>query len=102
MGEAGKRHDISVELFARNVAHARIPDNDGYQACQENLDEVAAVLQSRLPCQEIIAELNVNGISASESVDAGAYVCNAVFRSLLRTFSTRQDLFTCRPFEIAG
>ena len=87
VGEAGGRSDISIERRAVNLADARIPDNDGYQPRGLQLDDGPDVLYSRLPVADLLAELSVAGLPAHLSDDAGAFVCNAVFRGALRDFS---------------
>lgn len=87
VGEAGGRTDITPEKIAKNIADARIPDNAGAQPRNERLDDGEPELLTRLPNAQIVAMLQAMGLPASESENAGEYVCNAIFRAVLTSFA---------------
>lgn len=87
VGEAGGRTDITPEKIAKNIADARIPDNAGAQPRNERLDDGEPELLTRLPNAQIVAMFQAMGLPASESENAGEYVCNAIFRAVLTSFA---------------
>ncbi len=82
VGEAGGRGAVTPELWAVNEAVARIPDNDGQ--CPEGvLDEGPERLATRLDVPALVTAIDAVGVPAELSADAGRFVCNAVFRTVL-------------------
>ncbi|MVA77018.1 pyroglutamyl-peptidase I [Auraticoccus sp. F435] len=83
VGEAGRRRAVSVERWARNLDDARIPDNDGEQPRGVAIDEGPERLPTRLDAAAVVAAVAAAGVAVEASDDAGAFVCNHVFRVLL-------------------
>ena len=84
VGQAGGRHEISVERVALNVDDATIPDNAGQQPVDATIaDGGPAAYFSTLPIKAIVRALRVRGLKSSVSQTAGTFVCNHVFYGLL-------------------
>jgi pyroglutamyl-peptidase len=97
LGLAGGRRDLAIETLARNRKDARIPDNDGNQPREEQIDPCAPpLLAPSLPVAPILHSLERRGIPASPSLSAGTYLCNYVFYGLMR-HAARED-----PALLAG
>ncbi len=91
LGLAAARDKITPELIAINLAHGRIPDNDGYQPQQDPLIPGGADgLFASLPVFALVQELEACGIPAQVSYTAGAYVCNCVMYHLLTWATPRK------------
>lgn len=89
LGQAGGRHDMSVERVAINVVDARIPDNEGRQPIDEPVVEGGpAAYFSTLPIKAIVRDLRAAGIPASVSSTAGTYNCNTIFYGLAHYIAT--------------
>ena len=87
VGQAGGRATITPELVAINLRHATIPDNDGNQPKDEPIiagDKNAYF--STLPVRRMAEAISEEGIPASLSYSAGAYVCNDLLYALLSHF----------------
>lgn len=85
VGEAGRRAYVALERWADRRAEARIPDNAGEQpSC--DLDSGPLKLPSRLDVESLVSAISDLGVPAQASDDAGRFVCNAVFRHVLRHF----------------
>ena len=83
-GQADGRTGISVERFAHNLDSPEPVDNDGVSSGAV-IDPVGPVAySSTLPVADIVAALRASGVPASESRDAGAFLCNHVFYVLMR------------------
>ena len=85
VGEAGGRDVLSIERVAINLCDARSADNDG--ACPRETAVVAggpAAYFSTLPVVEIADALRAAGLPAEISNNAGSFVCNQVFYTLMR------------------
>lgn len=84
LGQAGGRSAISLETTAKNLMNSKEPDNAGYigdHACiSENGPDT---LSSTLPLDRIADTLAEQGIPCEKSADAGTYVCNSLFYSML-------------------
>jgi len=79
LGLAAGRTEITPERVAINVMDAPIPDNSGAQPIDEPIVEGGAAAHFlTLPNKAIVQALKDEGIPASLSNSAGAYVCNAV------------------------
>lgn len=85
VGEAGRRSAITPESTASAFADARIADNDGEQPRGVPLDAVPGPLTTTFDVDRLAAHVREVGIDAHASHDAGTFVCNAVYRALLRT-----------------
>ena len=76
---------IGLERAATNVMDAYIPDNDNAQPRHTVVDpDGPAAYWTRLPLRAILDGLAALRIPASLSSDAGTYVCNALFYSLMQ------------------
>ncbi|SFC69571.1 pyroglutamyl-peptidase I Cysteine peptidase. MEROPS family C15 [Bacillus sp. OV322] len=84
VGQAGGRHDLSIERVAINVDDARIPDNEQNQPIDKEVIKGGPVgYLSTLPIKAIVKEMNAQGIPASVSQSAGTFVCNHLFYGLM-------------------
>ena len=82
-GLAHTRTEISVERFALNLDDAESADNEGVVSAQAIDPDGPAAYRSSLHVEEIVAALRAEGIPAGTSRDAGGYLCNHVFYSLM-------------------
>ena len=82
-GLADSRTEISVERFALNLDDAVSPDNEGVVSAAPIDPDGPVAYRSGLPVDEIVAALREQGIPAGTSRDAGGYLCNHVFYSLM-------------------
>jgi pyroglutamyl-peptidase len=90
LGQASKRHDVSVERVAINVDDAPMPDNGGDCPIDRAVVADAPVAYfSGLPIKRIVATLRAAGIPSSVSQTAGTFVCNHTFYSLAHLLATR-------------
>jgi len=84
LGQAGGRHDFSIERVAINVDDARIADNAGAQPIDEPVVAGAPAAHfATLPIKAMVAALRAAGLPASVSQSAGTFVCNHVFFALM-------------------
>ena len=84
VGQAGGRSSITPEKVAINLRDGRIADNAGNQPSYEPVRDGGPVgYFSTLPLRQMISAMTREGISASLSLSAGAYVCNDLFYSLM-------------------
>lgn len=85
-GVAAGRTAVSVERGARNLAHARIPDEDGVAPQEEPLDPGGpARITTSLPLDRLVEAVARLGVPVRASDDAGLFVCNATYHALLGT-----------------
>jgi pyroglutamyl-peptidase len=83
-GLAAKRESIELENLAVNKIDADIVDNDGVQPREQMINHLGeASYLSTLPLQGIEDALQLAGIPAKTSNDAGSYVCNYVFYRMM-------------------
>lgn len=83
-GVANGRTGVTPELVAINYRHARIPDNAGQQYSGALIDPSGpAAYMTRLPVHTMISAIQAEGIPATLSLSAGAYVCNDAYYALL-------------------
>lgn len=82
LGQAGGRSAISIETTARNHADSNGPD----------------MLRSTLPVDSLKEALESRGIPCEISDDAGGYVCNSLFYSMLRHSSETPTGFIHVPY----
>lgn len=88
VGQAGGRRAVTPEVVAINLQEAGIPDNAGNQPV--NTPVVAqgpAAYFSTVPVREMVKAIASEGIPASLSYSAGAFVCNDVLYRLLHHFN---------------
>ena len=86
LGQAGGRKAITPERIAKNEMHTNEGrgDNINYQPVHLPIDENGpAILESSLPIEEINEAINEINVPSEISNDAGTFVCNALFYSLL-------------------
>jgi pyroglutamyl-peptidase len=83
-GQADGRSGISVERIALNFDDTERPDNEGVASNTEIDAEGPVAYRSTLPVDAIVAALRDEGIPAGSSRDAGGYLCNRVFYTLMR------------------
>ncbi len=84
LGQAGGRAAIMPETTAKNVMNARIPDNIGYSPINIPIVEGGPdSINSTLPIETILDSLKALDILCEKSNDAGEYVCNTAFYSML-------------------
>ncbi|MBR3201631.1 MAG: GNAT family N-acetyltransferase [Mogibacterium sp.] len=84
LGQAGGRSAISPETSAKNLMDCEAPDNAGYIADHERISEKGPdTLSSTLPVGKIVDVLAARDIPCEISDDAGTYVCNSLFYSML-------------------
>lgn len=74
---------IRLEEVASNRSGAATPDVDGATGPAVPLDDAPAMLRTRLPLPAMADALVAAGIPVEPSDDAGAYVCNHVFRRIV-------------------
>lgn len=82
-GLAHTRTEISVERFALNLDDAEAVDNDGVTSTSVIDPGGPVAYRSTLPVDAIVAALREEGIPAGASRDAGGYLCNHVFYTLM-------------------
>lgn len=80
LGEAGGRPEVTPERTARNIRHARIPDNAGNRPKnEESLPGGPAEYRTGISIEHIVKQMRKEGFAVSVSEDAGTYVCNDTF-----------------------
>lgn len=90
-GLASGRPKICLERVAINLQDFRIPDNAGVSVTDEPVvvDGPAAYF-STLPLRPMLNALNTEGIPASLSLSAGAYLCNQVFYTVMHEITQKK------------
>lgn len=84
---------IQLETRAVNTADFQIPDNAGALLKDTRLDDAGPDYRiSTFPISDISAALSAAQITASQSMDAGRYLCNATLFHLL-------DLCSLKPLR---
>jgi pyroglutamyl-peptidase len=80
LGYAPHRSQVDVEYVALNLEHAIRGDNDGVTPNLEPVCENAPnALFTRLPVQQIVAEMTRLGLPAQVGLHAGTFLCNQTF-----------------------
>ena len=80
LGQAEGRTAITPEKVAINLDDARLADNEGVMRNDVKiLDNGPDAYFSTLPINEIVDAVKAQGIPASVSLSAGAFLCNHVF-----------------------
>jgi pyroglutamyl-peptidase len=105
LGQAGGRTALSIEKVAINLADERADRESGGGA------QGRAIVRggpdayfARLPIASMIEAMKQQGIPASMSLSAGAYVCNTVMYMTLHTLRRRPNVpvgFIHLPFDAA-
>lgn len=87
IGQAGGRAAVTPEVIGINLREASIPDNEGRLCSGEPIRKGGeAAFFSTLPVRDMVAAIKKEGINASLSYSAGAFVCNDTLYSLLAAF----------------
>ena len=90
LGLAAGRAQIALERIAINVMDYPIPDNEGYQACDEPcVSGGPAAYFSTLPLRAMLDALRGAGVPAYLSDTAGTYLCNFVMYTTLHTVAAQ-------------
>ena len=93
VGQAGGRHQLSIERVALNVQDARIPDNVGAQPLDEPVIAGGpAAYFSTLPIKAMLRALHAQGLPAEISNSAGTYVCNHIAYAMLHLAAKRRGV----------
>jgi pyroglutamyl-peptidase len=80
LGQAEGRTAITPEKVAINLDDARLADNEGVlRSDVKILDKGPDAYFSTLPVKEMVEAIKAQGIPASVSFSAGAFLCNHVF-----------------------
>ncbi len=91
IGQAGTRSAVTPERIAVNIRDARIPDNMGNQPRGERvIPEGPAAYFSTVDVMTMEQAAQAQGLPATVSNSAGAFVCNDVLYTLLHTFDGTQ------------
>ena len=86
-GQAEGRTSITPERFAVNLNDASLADNAGQIRVDKLIQPGAPLaLESTLPVKDLVLALRAEGIPASLSLSAGAFVCNHIFYELQNAF----------------
>ncbi len=84
VGQAGGRRGITPEVIGINLREASIADNAGNMPKNEKIRAGAPDgIFSTLPVREMVEAIKEEGLPASLSFSAGAFVCNDLLYSLL-------------------
>ena len=87
VGQAGGRRGITPEVIGINLREASIADNAGNTPKNEKIRDCATDgIFSTLPVREMVEAIKAEGLPASLSFSAGAFVCNDLLFSLLYKF----------------
>lgn len=88
VGQAGGRASVTPERIAVNIRDARIPDNEGNQPRGAFvLPDGPAGYFATVPVMAMADAIQANGIPATVSNSAGAFVCNDVLYTLLHRYA---------------
>jgi pyroglutamyl-peptidase len=80
LGQAEGRTAITPEKVAINLDDARLADNEGVLRSDVKIvDKGPDAYFSTLPVKEMVEAIKAQGIPASVSFSAGAFLCNHVF-----------------------
>lgn len=83
-GVAVSRRAVMPEYVAVNVMDSTQSDNSGKVCIYERIEEEGeAVLYTNLPLPDMLDAIHAQGVPCAPSFDAGTYVCNALFYSLM-------------------
>ena len=93
VGQAGGRMSITPEVIGINLREARIPDNTGNQPLNTPIvADAPAAYFSTIPIRKMVEYINEEGIPASLSYSAGAFVCNDLLYTLLNHYAGTSTL----------
>ena len=92
LGLAGERTQIALERIAINLMDYSIPDNAGWQACDEPcIAGGPAAYWSTLPLRAMLDAVHAAGVPAYLSATAGTYLCNFVMYTTLHRLGGRSE-----------
>lgn len=84
LGQAAGREAVTPELLARNSRWARIPDNAGAAPKGEPVVQGGEdALFATLPVRAMTEAIRAAGLPGTLSADAGRYVCNDLYYTVL-------------------
>ena len=85
LGLAAGRNNVTPEKIAVNYKHATEPDNTGRIILDEKIDAGQPDgLFVNFPIEGMVEEINRQGVPASLSLSAGAYLCNNAMFVIVR------------------
>ena len=88
VGQAGGRDSITPERIGVNIRDARISDNAGNQPRGEFVaPDGPAAYFSTVPVEKMVQAIEAEGIKATVSNSAGAFVCNDTLYGILHHFA---------------
>ena len=88
VGQAGGRDSITPERIGVNIREARISDNAGNQPRGEFVaPDGPAAYFSTVPVEKMVQAIEAEGIKATVSNSAGAFVCNDTLYGILHHFA---------------
>lgn len=88
IGQAGGRSAVTPERIAVNIRDARIPDNANNQPRGEFIaPNGPAAYFTTVPVADMAAAIRAQGLPATVSNSAGAFVCNDVLYTLLHHYA---------------
>lgn len=84
IGQAGGRFAITPERVAINQDDARIPDNEGNQPIDVEIqNDGAPAYFTTLPIKAMVEKIKAAGVPAAVSNTAGTFVCNHIMYNAL-------------------
>jgi pyroglutamyl-peptidase len=90
-GQAEGRIAITPERFAVNLNDANLADNKGHIRIDQAIHQgTPTAYESTLPVKELVAAMKAEGIPATLSLTAGAFVCNHIFYELQNALKDTQ------------
>lgn len=90
-GQAEGRMAITPERFAVNLNDANLADNKGHIRIDQAIHQgTPTAYESTLPVKELVAAIKAEGIPATLSLTAGAFVCNHIFYELQNALKDTQ------------
>lgn len=97
-GEAAKRSKISIEIKARNLVNKKLCEEDevdlNKQIIVTNGDNI---IYSSFPTVEALSQVISKNIPVELSVDAGGYICNALYYQVENEFRNIPCVFIHFP-----
>lgn len=98
VGESSEAHELRVERWAVNLAHARIPDNDGSQPRDLALAPGAPlVIPVGFAVPALVSAIEGAGVPATASAHAGTFCCNAALYLALQAVQSTKVAFIHVP-----
>jgi len=92
LGLAAERAQVALERIAINLMDYAIPDNAGWQACDEPcVAGGPAAYWSTLPLRAMLEAVRAAGVPAYLSATAGTYLCNFVMYTTMHALAGRPE-----------